>query len=72
MCAADKVWITELTLIHNNISSVHNWYALYFIGQSEHIMASLIKTITSVLKVSTDIITSITPRHIGLTEILEI
>jgi len=24
MCAADKVWITELTLIHKNIRSVRN------------------------------------------------
>jgi hypothetical protein len=24
MCAADKVWITELTLIHKNIRSVSN------------------------------------------------
>ena len=24
MCADDKVWITELTLIHKNIRSVHN------------------------------------------------
>ena len=24
MCAADKVWITELTLIHKNIRLVHN------------------------------------------------
>jgi hypothetical protein len=26
MCAADKVWITELTLIHKNISSVSNFH----------------------------------------------
>jgi hypothetical protein len=24
MCAADKIWITELTLIHKNIRSVRN------------------------------------------------
>ena len=24
MCATDKAWITELTLIHNNIRSVRN------------------------------------------------
>jgi len=27
MCAADKVWITELTLIHKNIMSVRNSHA---------------------------------------------
>jgi hypothetical protein len=27
MCAADKVWITELTLIHKNIRSVRNSHA---------------------------------------------
>jgi hypothetical protein len=27
MCAADKVWITELTLIHKNIRSVRNLHA---------------------------------------------
>jgi len=44
------------------------------ISQSEvkHIITSPIKTITSVLKVSTDIITSITARPIGLSEILMI
>jgi hypothetical protein len=61
MCVADKVWITELTLLHKNIRSVR-------IGQSDvkHIMTSLIKTITSVLKASTDIIPA---RPIRLAEI---
>jgi hypothetical protein len=27
MFAADKVWITELTLIHKNIRSVRNFHA---------------------------------------------
>jgi hypothetical protein len=44
MCATDKVWITELTLIHKNNRLVRNSH----ISQSEvkHIMTSLIKTIT--------------------------
>jgi hypothetical protein len=43
MCADDKVWITELTLIHKNIRSVCNSH----ISQSDvkHIMTSQIKTI---------------------------
>ena len=45
-----------------------------FIGQSDikHIMKSQIKTITSVLKASTNIITNIPARSIGLAEILAI
>jgi len=45
-----------------------------FIVQSDikHIMMSTIKTITSVLKVSTDIITNIPARPVGLAEILAI
>jgi len=45
-----------------------------FIGQSDvkHIMTSPIKTITSVLKASTDIITNIPVCPIGLAEILAI
>ena len=45
-----------------------------FIGQSDvkHIMTSPIKTITSVLKASTDILTNILVRPVGLAEILEI
>ena len=64
MCADDKVWITELTLIHKNIRSVCNSR----ISQSDakHIMTSPIKRITSVLKVSTDIITSIAVSPIKL------
>ena len=64
MCATDKVWITELTLIHKNNRLVRNSH----ISQSEvkHIMTSLIKTITWVLKVLTDIITSITAYFIVL------
>ena len=27
MCAADEVWISELTLLHKNIRSVHNSHA---------------------------------------------
>ena len=42
-----------------------------FIGQSDlkHIMTSPIKTIASVLKASTDIITNISAQPVGLTEI---
>ena len=45
-----------------------------FIGQSDvkHIMMSPIKTIMSVLKALTDIITNIPTRSIGLAEILVI
>ena len=70
---ADKVWITELTLIHKNIRSERNSHA-QVIGQSDikHIMTSLIKTITSVLKASTDIITNILARPIWLAEKLAI
>ena len=70
MCAAGKVWITELTLIHKNIRLVHSSH----IGQSDakHIMISLIKTIASVLKVSIYIITSITAHLIRLAAILVI
>ena len=55
MCATDKVWITELTLLHKNIRSVRNSH----IGESDvkHIMTSPIKTIALILKVSTDIVT---------------
>jgi hypothetical protein len=65
ICAADKVWITELTLIHKNIRSVRNTHAqeltliLKIIGQCEvkHILTSPIKTIMPVLKISTYVIT---------------
>ena len=30
ICAADKVWITELTLIHKNIRSVYDLHALVY------------------------------------------
>jgi hypothetical protein len=65
MCAADKVWITELTLNHKNITSVSNAHVqeliLKIIGQCDikHILTLLIKTIMSVLKISTYIITSV-------------
>ena len=53
MCAANKVWITELTLIHKNIRLVCNSHAqeltliLKIIGQCDvkHILTSPIKTI---------------------------
>ena len=52
-------------LIHKNIMSVRNSYA---INQSDikHIMTSLIRTITSILTASTDIITA---RPVGVAEI---
>jgi len=79
-CAADKVWITELTLIHKSIRSVRNSHAqeltliLKIIGQYDirHILTSPIKTITPVLKILTYIITSITAPHVGLAAILAI
>jgi len=43
MCAADKVWITELTLIHKNIRSVRNSHVqeltliLKIIGQCDDV-----------------------------------
>ena len=78
--AADKVWITELTLIDKNIRSVRNSHAqeltliLEIIGQGDgkHILASTIKTITPVLKILTYIITSITASPVGLAAILSI
>ena len=77
MCAADQVWITELTLIHKNSRSVRNSHApeltliLKIIGQCnvKHILTSPIKTFTSVLKISTYIITA---RTVGLAAILAI
>jgi len=73
MCAADKVWITELTLIHKNIRSFVT-HMRKSISQSDVklIMMSPIKTIMSVLKASTDIITNIPSRSIGLAEMLPI
>ena len=65
MCAADKVWITELTLIHKNITSVSNSHVqeliLKIICQCDikHILTLLIKIIRSVLKISTYIITNV-------------
>jgi hypothetical protein len=57
MCAANKVWITELTLIHKNIRLVCNSHAqeltliLKIINPCdvEHIFMSLIKTIMAVM-----------------------
>ena len=80
MCAADQVWIIELTLIHKNIRSVRNSHAqeltliLKIIGQCDvkHILTSQIKTIMPILKISTYIITSITARPVRLASILAI
>jgi hypothetical protein len=70
MLAADKVWITELTLIYKNSRSVPNSH----ISQSDikHIMTSPIITITSVLKLTTDIMASIAASPIGRDVILAI
>ena len=80
MCAADKVWFTELALICNNIRSGCNSHAqdltliLKIIGQCDvkHILMSQINTITPVLKISTYIITSIIAHPVGLAVILVI
>ena len=71
MCAADKIWIIELILIHKYIRSVRMGK---FICQSnvKHIITSPIKTTWSVLKALTDIITNIPARPIELAEILTI
>ena len=73
MCAANNVWITELALIHKYIRLVRN-FICKSIDQSDvkHNMTSPIKTITSVLKASTEIITNIPAHPIGPTAILMI
>ena len=73
MFAADKIWNTELTLIHKNSRSVRNSHAQ--VNQSVLLKTHYDvtdKTITSVLKVSTDVIRNITACPIGLVEILAI
>ena len=80
MCAADKVWITELTSIHKNIRLVRNsdvqelTLILKIIGQCDfkHTLTSPIKSIMPVMKISTYIITSITARPVRLAAILVI
>jgi hypothetical protein len=80
MCAADKVWITELTLINNSIRSVRNSHAqeltliLKIIGQCDvkHILMSPIKSIRSVLKILSYIITSIPVGPVGLAAIMSV
>ena len=80
MCAADKVWITELTSIHKNIRLVRNSHVqeltliLKIVGQCDikHTLTSPIKSITPVMKISTYIITSITARPVRLAVILVI
>jgi hypothetical protein len=76
MCGSDKVLITELTLIHKNIRSFRNSHVqeltdIENIGQCDlkHILTLLIKTITSVLKISAYIITAC---PVGLAAILAI
>jgi len=78
MCAADKVYITELTLIYKHIISVRNIHAkemilmLKSICQCDdtHILTSPMKTLSPVMNISTYIITSITARSFGLAAIL--
>jgi hypothetical protein len=80
ICATDKVWVTELTWFHKNIRSVRNSNGqelnliLKINSQCDvkHILTSPIKTITSVLKILTYIITSITARPVGFAEIVVI
>jgi len=64
---ADKVWFTALTFIHKTILGILVSHMLKCNGQSDVklIVTSPIKTITSVLKVSTDT-TNIPARPIGL------
>jgi hypothetical protein len=72
MCATDKV--------HKNIRSVRNSHVqeltriMKIIGQCDikHVLTSLIKTTTPVLKISTYIITSITACPVELAVILAI
>ena len=74
MYATDKVWITEMTMIHKIFRSVRNSHVqeltliLNIIGQCDikHILTSPINTITQY------IITSITVRPFGLAAILAI
>ena len=81
MCDANKVWITELTLIHKNIRSVCNLHVqeltlmlkiICFQCDVKHILTSPKKTMKSVLKILTYIITSITVRSIRLAVMLTI
>jgi hypothetical protein len=90
MCAVDKDWITELTLIHKNIRSVRNSHISQsdvmsspftlkiFLGEIKgkmyktHYMKLPLKTIPSVRKVSTYIITSIKALPVGLAALLTI
>ena len=80
MCAANKVWFTELTLIHKNIRSVCNSHVqeltliLKIISQCDvkHIFMLLIKTIMAVMEILAYIITSITARPVRLAVILVI
>ena len=73
MCGADKVWITELTLIYKILGQFVTRMR-QFISQSDvkHIKTSPITTITSVLKALTDIITNIPAHPSRLAEILVI
>ena len=73
MCAADKVWITELTLIHKNIRSIRNslaqvyqsiWHKTYYNITDKN------NNIT--FEGLTDIVTNIPAHPIGLAEILVI
>jgi hypothetical protein len=57
--------ITDLTLISS--SKILGQFVTHI-----HVMTSTIKTITSVLKASTDIITNIPAPHLGLAEIVGI
>jgi hypothetical protein len=79
MCAFEKVWTSELTLIHKNIRSFlirmgKNWLILKIIGQCDvkHIFTSPIKTITPVMKISTNIVNSTPACPLGLDAILAI
>ena len=79
MCATDKVWITELTLIHKNIRPVRKSHVQELTDiENHHAMWHQThfdvtdKTITTFLKILTYIITSMTARPIGVAVILGI
>ena len=71
MCAADKAWITEFTLIHKILGQfathIHKCIVQSDVKRS---MMSPIKTIRSVLKVSADSITNSQACPIGRADII--
>jgi hypothetical protein len=73
ICAADKVWIIELTLIHKNIRSVRSSHAQVYQSvrrKTHYDVTDKNNNVSS--EDSTDIITNIPAHPIGLAEILAI